>query len=76
MGNYEVSYHTQYIIQKSYIEKNQKEIEGFTRSIQKELNYIHNHTKEKITEHIINYFPDTSINDLIKMVHRYDKNDS
>lgn len=68
--------YTVYNAKKSYIEKNQKEIEGFTRAIQKGLDYVHNHTAKEIAENIIDYFPDTSMNDLIKIVERYKYNDS
>lgn len=68
--------YTAYNAKKSYIENNPKIIEGFTRAIQKGLNFVHNNTPEKIAQHIIDYFPDTSLNDVIAVVKRYKDIDS
>ncbi len=71
----EVPY-TAYNARKSYIENNEDVIKGFTKAIQKGLDYVHNHSAEDIAKNIISYFPDTSINDLIAIVKRYKDNDS
>ena len=63
--------YTAYNAKKSYIEDNPKVIEGFTKAIDKALEYVHNHESEEIAEHIIDYFPDISMNDLITIVDRY-----
>lgn len=68
--------YTAYNAKKSYIESNPKIIEGFTKAIQKGLDYVHNNDAKTITEVIIEYFPDTSMNDLTKIVDRYQKIDS
>lgn len=68
--------YTTYSAKKSYIENNNKTIEGFTRAIQKGLDYVHNNTAEEIAKNIIDYFPDTSINDVTKVVDRYKSIDS
>ncbi|NLM63003.1 MAG: ABC transporter substrate-binding protein [Mollicutes bacterium] len=68
--------YTAYNAKKSYIENNPKIIEGFTRAIQKGLNFVHNNAPEKIAQHIIDYFPDTSLNDVIAVVKRYKDIDS
>lgn len=68
--------YTAYNARKSYIENNKEIIEGFTRAIQKGLDYVHNNTTEDIAKNIIDYFPDTSINDVIKVADRYKKIDS
>jgi len=68
--------YTAYNARKSYIENNKEIIEGFTRAIQKGLDYVHNNTAENIAKNIIDYFPDTSINDVIKVADRYKKIDS
>lgn len=68
--------YTAYNARKSYIENNPEVIEGFTKAIQKGLDYTHNHTAEEIAEVILDYFPDISKNDLTKIVQRYIDNDS
>lgn len=68
--------YTAYNAKKSYIEKNPQVIEGFTKAIQKGLDYVFNHSDEEIAEIISSYFPDTSKNDLVKIIHRYRQNDS
>jgi len=68
--------YTAYNAKKSYIEKNPQVIEGFTKAIQKGLDYVFNHSDEEIAEIISSYFPDTSKNDLVKIINRYRQNDS
>ncbi|MEG0826339.1 MAG: ABC transporter substrate-binding protein [Bacilli bacterium] len=68
--------YTVYNAKKSYIENNKKIIQGFTNSIQKGLDFVHNNSNEEIASIIAEYFPDTSIDDLIKIVKRYKDNDS
>jgi len=68
--------YTAYNSKKSYIEDNPKVIEGFTKAIQKGLDYVHNNDAKTVAEVIFKYFPDTSMNDLIKIVDRYQKIDS
>ena len=68
--------YTVYNARKSYIEDNPKVIEGFTKAIQKGLDYVHNNSSEDIAEVILDYFPDTSMNDLITIVERYKDSDS
>ncbi len=63
--------YTAYNTKKSYIEKNKDVIEGFTKAIDKALDYVHNHSSEDIAKNIVDYFPDTSMNDLVKIVDRY-----
>ena len=46
-------------------------IEKFTRAIQKGLDYVHNHSDKEVAEAILDQFPDTSLNDLEKVVKRY-----
>ena len=71
----EVPY-TVYNARKSYIEKNQETIESFVKAIQKGLDFAHNHNSEEIAKIILDYFPDTSLNDLIKLIERYKSIDS
>lgn len=68
--------YTAYNAKKSYIEKNPEVIEGFTHAIQKGIDYVFNHSDKEIAEIILDYFPDTSLNDLTKIVKRYRENDS
>ena len=71
----EVPY-TVYNTRKSYFEKNQEILEAFARAIQKGLDFVHNHSGEEIAKVILNYFPDTSLDDLSKIVDRYKSIDS
>lgn len=68
--------YTAYNARKSYIEENPDVIEGFTNAIQKGLDYVYNHTDLEIAEIILDYFPDTSLNDLEEIVKRYRSIDS
>lgn len=68
--------YTTYNAKKSYIEENPDVIEGFTKAIQKGLDYVHNHTSEEIAENIKDYFPDTKEEDLTEIVQRYKDIDS
>lgn len=71
----EVPY-TAYNARKSFIENNPDIIEGFTRAINKALEYVANNKEEDIAKNIIDYFPDTSINDLITIVKEYKNGDA
>ena len=68
--------YTAYNAKKSYIEENPQVIEGFTRAIQKGLDYVYNHSDEELANLITSYFPDTSLNDLIRIIKRYRESDS
>lgn len=68
--------YTVYNARKSYIENNPDVIKGFTKAIQKGLDFVHNKTEEEIAKVIIDYFPDTSMEDLIKIIKRYKDSDS
>ncbi|MDD6223756.1 MAG: ABC transporter substrate-binding protein [bacterium] len=63
--------YTSYSARISYIEKNPEIVEKFTRAIQKGLDFVHNNSDEKVAEAVIEFFPDTSMNDLIGVVERY-----
>lgn len=71
----EVPY-TVYNARKSYIENNMDVITSFSNSIQKGLDFTHSHNAEEIAKIILDYFPDTSLDDLTKLVDRYKKIDS
>lgn len=68
--------YTVYNARKSYIENNPDIIKGFTKAIQKGLDFVHNKSEEEIAKVIIDYFPDTSMEDLIKIIKRYKDSDS
>lgn len=63
--------YTAFNAKKSYIEENENIIKGFTKAIQKGLDYVHGHTNEEIASEIASYFPDTTYSDLAKVVQRY-----
>ena len=71
----EVPY-TVYNTKKSYYESNKKDLEAFTRAIQKGLEYVPSHSGEEIAKVILKYFPDTSFDDLSKIIDRYKSIDS
>ncbi len=68
--------YTAYNAKKSYIENNPEVIKGFNKAIQKGLDYVHTHTDEEVATTILDYFPDTSLNDLTNIVKRYRNIDS
>src|SRR5574344_1961480 len=68
--------YTAYNAKKSYINDNPNVIKSFTKAIQRGLDYVHNNSEEDIAKVILNYFPDTSLTDLTKIVKRYKDNDS
>ena len=63
--------YTTYNAKKSYIKNNEDIIKGFTKAINKGLDYVHSHSAKEIATNIAAYFPDTSINDLEKLVQNY-----
>lgn len=63
--------YTAYNARTSYIENNKDIIKKFTKAINKGLEFVKNNSEEKIAECIIDFFPDTPMNDLIKIVKRY-----
>lgn len=71
----EVPY-TTFQAKKSYIESNEKIIKGFSKAIQKGLDYTFNNSDEDVAKTISEYFPDISINDLTEVIKRYRENDS
>ena len=63
--------YTSYSARISYLEQNPEIIEKFTRAIQKGLDYVHNHSDEEVANAILEFFPDTSLNDLTGVIERY-----
>ena len=68
--------YTAYHAKKSYIEENSDVIQGFTNAINKALEYTMNHEAEEIAKDLVDYFPDTSLDDITTIVQRYKDNDS
>ena len=63
--------YTSYIARKSYIKNNNKTIIGFTKAIQKGLDYVHSHTNNELAHIIKDYFPDTDIKEIENIIKRY-----
>ena len=61
---------------KSYVEENPAVIEKFTRAIQKGLDYTFEHSSSELAKILVDYFPDTSLNDIEATVERYRNSDS
>lgn len=68
--------YTAFNAKKSYIEENQDIIKTFSDGINKGLDYVNNHSSKEIVKIIKKQFPDTSDEDLIKMLDNYKKADS
>lgn len=63
--------YTAYNAKKSYIEENPEIIKGFSKAINRALEYTHTHKADEIAKEILPYFPDVSYSDLTKIVQRY-----
>ena len=68
--------YTTYMTKKSYLEDNKDIIEGFTKAIQKGLDYVFTHSDSEVALVITNHFHDTSLNDLTETIKRYRDVDS
>lgn len=68
--------YTVYNAKKSYIDKNKDIILGFTKAIQKGIDYVKSHESKEIAQVILSYFPDVSLDDLTIIVERYKNIDS
>lgn len=77
VGTYggEVPY-TAYNARKNYIDENKDLIKGFSRAIDRGLDFVANNSAEVIADSITSFFPDTSKNDLITIINRYKGNDA
>jgi len=71
----EVPY-TAYNARKSYIEENPKIIKGFSKAVDKGLKFVLENDPETVAKSIIEFFPDTSIEDLTTMINRYKEGDA
>ncbi len=71
----EVPY-TAYNARKSFINNNPDVIRGFSNAIDRALKFVRDNDSNVIANSIIDYFPDTSINDLITIIDRYKEGDA
>lgn len=71
----EVPY-TAYNARKSYIKNNPEVIEGFTKAINKGLEYVKNTDSSVVAKDIYEFFPELSLNDLTAIIERYKTNDA
>lgn len=63
--------YTSYSARLSYIKDNKEVIANFTKAIQKGIDFVHEHTDKEVAEVILDQFPDTSVDDLEKVIARY-----
>ena len=63
--------YTAYNARRSYIMENKDVIEKFTRAVNKGLEYVYNNSSEDVAKIVSEYFPDTSLSDMITIVNRY-----
>ena len=63
--------YTAYNARKSFIEENPEIIKGFSNAINKALKFVEENDSTTIANSIIEFFPDTSVEDTAKMVERY-----
>lgn len=68
--------YTSYSARISYIEENKELIKNFTKAVQKGLDFVHQNDSETIAKSILDFFPDTALNDLTDAVDRYKKQDT
>lgn len=68
--------YTAFYARKSYINNNKDLINKFNNAINKGLDYVRSNDEEDIANAIIDQFPDSSLNDVIKIVKRYKDADS
>ncbi len=61
---------------KSYIDKNPEVIKGFSKAINKGIEYTKNTDNKELAKILIDYFPDSSLEDIEKVVKRYKDIDS
>jgi len=63
--------YTAYFAKKSYIEKNSNIIQKFTNAIYKGQKYVETHTMEEVAQIIKDFFPDTDVELLAKVLQSY-----
>lgn len=68
--------YTAFNARKSYIENNPEIIEGFRKALNKGLEFVKNNDSDEIAKVILKQFPDSSLNEIAKIVARYKENDT
>ena len=68
--------YTTFYAKKSYVENNSNVINSFRNAINKGLKFVKENDEQTIAKSILKQFPDTSLNDLTKIVKRYKDADS
>ena len=68
--------YTTFYARKSFIEENHDIIKGFTKAINRGLKFVKDNDEYTIAKIILKQFPDTSLNDLAKIIKRYKDADS
>lgn len=68
--------YTSYSARKTFINQNKELIHDFTTAIQKGLDFVHNNDSEIIAKSILEFFPDTPLSDLTKVIERYKVQDT
>ena len=68
--------YTAYCAKKSYMEENPEIIQQFTNAIQKGMDYVNSHSAEEIAEVIHPQFKETPIENVVKIVERYQSQDT
>ena len=63
--------YTAYNARRSYIETHPEIIEKFTRAIDRGLKYVYEHDNREIAKIMLDYFSDTELDDMVKIVERY-----
>lgn len=71
----EVPY-TAYNAKKSYVKNNPEIIKGFTKAVNKGLEYVKNTDSSVVAKDIYEFFPELSLNDLTTIIERYKTNDA
>ena len=68
--------YTAFCAKRSYLEKNEELVQGFTNALQKGMDYVNSHSPEEIAKTIAPQFPETKMDALITIVRRYDEQDT
>ncbi len=68
--------YTAYCAKKSYMAENPEIIQKFTNAIQKGMDYVNSHTAEEIAEVIHPQFKETPLENVVKIVERYQAQDT
>ena len=63
--------YTAFFARDSYLNENKELIDNFEKAIQKGIDFVYNSSDKEVAEAIVDQFPDTSIDDLTKIVERY-----